>query len=257
MAPLTRPLPRRASKRLANNRLLALLSDGDREALDQHLEPYPLKQGVTLVPPLAPIENVYFVTEGLVSLVQLLENGKYTEAGIIGREGMVGALAPLGAAAFSSEAVVQIAGSSLRMRASTLRVEASLRPGLRDVLMRYVQSLFAQVTQSVSCNIQHTVPKRLARWLAMAADCAETDTMPLTHELLSTMLGVRRTGVTEGLAVLKKAGLVSLYKGGVRISDPVGLQAATCECYNAVKLEFRRLLGPSIFPERPLQNSDE
>lgn len=236
--------------RTPGNRLLALLMEADFAALEPHLEPYPLKKGVTLLRPNVPVKYVYFVSEGLVSLVQLLENGKYTETGIIGREGMVGAMVPLGASAFSHEAIVQISGMSLRMKAETLRIEVALRPALRDLLLRYVQSLFSQVAQSVVCNGQHTVRQRLARWLAMGADCVESDHLALTHELLATMLGVRRSGVTEDLNVLKKAGFIAAEKGGVQVLDYRGLQNAACECYGQVRSEFRRLLGPSVFQEK-------
>ena len=233
----------------SGNRLLNLLLADDLAALKPHLEPYVLKAGVTLLRPNVPVKHVYFVSEGMVSLVQLMENGKYTETGIVGREGMVGALAALGASAFSNEAVVQISGTGFRMNAETLRVQAALRPALRDLLLRYIQALFSQVAQSVACNNQHAVQKRLARWLVMGADCVENNNLPLTLELLSTMLGVRRSSVTEGLATLKAAGLVETHQRGVKIVNREGLEGEACECYEHVKQEFRRLMGPSIFQQ--------
>jgi CRP-like cAMP-binding protein len=236
----------------SSNRLLGLLLAEDLAALKPHLEHYPLRAGQNLLRPDVPVKHVYFVSEGMVSLVQLMDNGKYTETGIVGREGMVGALAPLGASAFSHEAVVQISGVSLRMSADALRIETALRPALRDILLRYVQALFSQVAQSVVCNNQHPVKKRLARWLVMGADCLESKDLRLTHELLSTMLGVRRSSVTTGLAALKAEGLIATYQGGVKIIDHPGLKTASCECYAVVRKEFRRLLGPSIFQESPM-----
>jgi CRP-like cAMP-binding protein len=247
MAASVRQPGRRTTKKVGSNTLLALMSAEDRAAIARHLEPYELKRGTTLLKPLMPVEHVYFISDGLVSLVQLLENGRYIEAGIVGREGMVGALVPLGAAAFSNEAVVQISGMSLRMSAEALRVEVALRPHLRDLLLRYIQALFAQITYSVTCNNQHTLRRRLARWLSMASDFTETENLSLTHELLSVMLGVRRSGVTEGVTALKKAGLIVPSKGGIRTCDVTGLHNATCECYAAVKSEYRRLLGPAVF----------
>jgi CRP-like cAMP-binding protein len=231
------------------NRLLALLPEPDMQTLSVHLEPVELKVGATLIAPDASITHVYFVSAGLVSLVQLLENGKLVETGIVGREGMVGALVPLGAAAFSHEAVVQIEGRGLRMAASILRVEVALRPALRDILLRYVQALFLQVAQSVACNSQHTLRNRLARWLSMAADCTGATDLALTHELMSTMLGVRRSGVTEGVAALKRDGLIIPYHGGVRILDRPRLRNDACECYRAVRQAFDRLLGPEILSD--------
>jgi CRP-like cAMP-binding protein len=244
----------RADRRLSQspshrggNRLLALLTDEDSRALKRHLYPVKLKTGQTLLTAHAPVKHVYFVSEGLVSLVQLMQNGKLTGTAIIGREGMVGALAPLGAAACSHEAVVQIEGIGLRMSAEVLRREMALRPALRDVLFLYVQALFLQVAQSVACNNQHLLQSRLARWLSMAADCTEAEDLPLTHELLSIMLGVRRSGVTQGLAALKSQGLIALRHGGVRIAHRSALRAEACECYGLVSREFRRILGVSVF----------
>lgn len=233
------------------NRLLALLPAEDRAALAVHLEPISLKARTTLLRPGEPVEHVYFVSEGMVSLVQLMANGKYTETGIVGREGMVGALVPLGASAFSHEAVVQIAGIGFRMRADALRVEVALRPTLRDLLLRYIQALFSQVAQSVVCNNQHELKQRLSRWLVMGADCIEGKRLPLTHELLSTMLGVRRSSVTDGLAALRADKLITTYPRGIEIVDRTGLQKSACECYSVVRKEFRRLLGPTIFQNPP------
>lgn len=248
-------MPRRAPKpppapgSRNGNRLLRLFRSEDLAALEPHLEPFPLKAGVTLIKPGISLSHVYFVQEGMVSLVQLMENGKFTETGIVGREGLVGGVAMLGASAFSHEAVVQISGSCLRMKAGTLRIEGALRPAMRDLLLRYISALFSQISQSVVCNNQHSVQSRLARWLAMGADCIESDELPLTHELLSVMLGVRRSSVSEALMLLKSEGVITTHQGGMTIIDRPALIAATCECYGVVRNEFRRLLGPSIFQD--------
>lgn len=233
------------------NRFLGLLRADDLAALEPYLEFHPLKAGATLLRPDVAISHMYFVIDGMVSLVQLMECGKFTETAIVGREGVVGALAILGPSAFSPEAVVQISGSSFRIGAEALRAQAAVRPALRDLLFRYVMALHSQVSQSVVCNNQHSVPSRLARWLAMGADCTESEDLPLTHELLSGMLGVRRSTVTEALMELKKAGIVKTYQGGVKIVCRSALEGVACECYSTVRMEYRRLLGPSIFQEGP------
>jgi CRP-like cAMP-binding protein len=195
------------------------------------------------------VEQVYFVSDGLVSLVQLMPSGKYSETGLVGREGIVGVLVPLGSSATSHEAVVQIAGTAFRMRADALRRETSQRSAMTDILLRYVQAQFAQIAQSAACNNLHPVGLRLARWLLMASDSAETDNLALTHQLLCMMLGVRRSTVTTELAALKTKGLIATRMGGVTITNRPGLEAASCECYRTVCTEFRRLLGPPIFQD--------
>ena len=176
------------------------------------------------------IDYVYFPEEGMVSLVLQLEDGSVIEVGLIGKEGMVGALAPLGATAMSGEARVQMTGSALRMPAGVLRTEAARNPGLMGLLLRYVQALFAQVSQSVACNGRHRLNERMARWLLMAHDCVDGDELPLSHEFLATMLGVRRAGITVAVGQLKEAGLIDNRGGRFRILNRRGLEASACEC---------------------------
>lgn len=225
------------------NRLLAALPAEDLAGLQPHLELVTLSPGETLLQPDVLIQHVYFLQHGLVSLVHRMEEGDVVQTGLVGSEGMVGALAPLGASAFSGEAMVQIGGPALRVRATTLRLEVALRPALRDLLLRYVQALFAQVTQSVACNSRHVLQSRLARWLLMAHDFVDLNELPITHEFLATMLGVRRAGVTQGLTSLKAAGLVDTARRKIVILDRPGLEHTSCECYAIVATEYRRLLG--------------
>jgi CRP-like cAMP-binding protein len=226
------------------NRILAALPEDDLGELRPHLELVALSPGQVLLHPDVLIQHVYFLEHGLVSLVHRLEDGGVVQTGLVGSEGLVGALAPLGASAFSGEAMVQIGGPALRMRAGALRVAAALRPALRDLLLRYVQALFAQVTQSVACNGRHGLRQRLARWLLMAHDFVDLNELPITHEFLATMLGVRRAGVTEGLAALKEAGLIDTARRRIVILDRPGLERTSCECYGIVAAEYARLLGP-------------
>jgi CRP-like cAMP-binding protein len=161
---------------------------------------------------------------------------------MIGKEGVVGVPVLLGADTSPLQAMVQIPGSALRMRANAFREEAVRRATLSALLLRYVQALHVQVSLSAACNGRHTLPERLARWLLMARDRATSDEMPLSHEFLSMMLGVRRAGVTVAVGTLKPAGLVRNTHGQVTILDRQGLEAACCECYRTVRNEYQRLL---------------
>jgi len=161
----------------------------------------------------------------------------------VGKEGMVGELAPLGSTAMSGEARVQMAGSALRMRAGMLRTEVARNPDLMDLLLRYVQALFAQISQSVACNGRHRLNERMARWLLMAHDCVDGDELPLSHEFLATMLGVRRAGITVAVGQLREAGLIDSSSGRFSILNRRGLEASACGCYRAVKEQYERLLS--------------
>lgn len=225
------------------NRLLAHLPADDFERVRAHLEHVPLARRQRLMEPDAPVEYVYFLESGMVSLILTLENGALTEVGLIGNEGLVGVLPALGASRATAEALVQIAGSALRMRADVLRKEVGLNRSLRSELLNYVQALFAQVTQAVACNSHHTLSQRLARWLLMANDCSQTNEIPLSQDFLAMMLAVQRPTVTIAIGELRKAGLIATGHGRIVILDRKGLEAAACECYGAVKDQYQRLLG--------------
>jgi CRP-like cAMP-binding protein len=225
-----------------SNRLLVALAREDLDPLRPHLEPVPLSLKQILSNPNMPIDHVYFPQDGMVSLVQPLENGAMIEVGMIGKEGLVGVPVLLGADTSPLEAMVQIPGLALRMEASVFRKEAG-RAALLGLLLRYVQALHIQVTLSAACNGRHTLVERLARWLLIARDRATSDQMPLSHEFLSMMLGVRRAGVTVALGTLKAAGLIYNSHGQVTINDRRGLEAACCECYRTVRNEYERLLA--------------
>ncbi len=224
-----------------SNRLLAALAPRDFDSLGAHLEPVPLPHKQTLSNPGAPIEHVYFLEVGMVSLVQPLPGGMI-EVGMIGNEGFVGVPVLLGADTSPLEAMVQIPGSALRMQAGAFREETARSAALLGVLLRYAEALQVQVSFSAACNGRHPLPERLARWLLVARDRAPSDELPLGHEFLSMMLGVRRAGVTVALGGLKAAGLVRNSNGRVTIIDRPGLEAAACGCYRAVRNEYETLL---------------
>jgi CRP-like cAMP-binding protein len=226
------------------NHLVANLAAEDFERIRPHLDHIPLTQHQRLLEPNAPTSHVYFPEAGMVSLILSLEDGSIVEVGLIGNEGIVGVLAGLGASRISGEAIVQMPGSALRIGTDILRREIGIGHSLREMLLRYVQALFAQVTQSAACNGRHALPQRLARWLLMANDCADSNEVRLTHEFLSMMISVRRPGVTHALGELRAAGIVSATRGCIIIRDRKKLEAMACECYRTVKDEYERLLAP-------------
>jgi CRP-like cAMP-binding protein len=225
-----------------SNRLLGALAREDLDRLRPHLNPFPLPHKRILVSPNTPVDHVYFPQEGMVSLVQPLENGAMIEVGMIGNEGLVGMPVLLGADTSPLEAMIQIPGSALRIEAGVFREEVGRSTALLGLLLRYVQALHVQVSLSAACNGRHTLPERLARWLLTARDRAASDQMPLSHEFLGMMLGVRRAGVTVAVGTLKAAGLIRNSNGQVTILDRHGLEGASCECYHTVKNEYQRLV---------------
>ena len=190
-----------------------------------------------------PVEAVIFPTSGLVSIVAMMRDGASVEVGLVGREGMLGVQGVLGDEVSLNEAVVQMAGSALRMPANILEREAQANPQLRAILLRYVQAYLNSATQSAACNRAHLLEQRLARWLLTVRDRAATDRLPLTHELIATMLGVRRAGVTVAAQSLQSAGFIHYAHGRITIADREGLAVAACECYEVTRREYARLLG--------------
>jgi CRP-like cAMP-binding protein len=165
------------------------------------------------------------------------------EVGLVGREGLVGLPIVLGDGTMTTEALVQMEGSALRVRPAELRAAFERNAGLRTLVLRYVLAHHVQVAQTAACNGHHAVDGRLARWLLMCHDRAERDEFPMTHEFMSLMLGSRRPSISVAAAVLQKAGMIRYTHGRMTVLDRAGLEAASCECYGVVREQFDNLLG--------------
>jgi CRP-like cAMP-binding protein len=187
------------------------------------------------------IEQVYFPTSAVASIIATPDEGAAVEVGVIGREGLVGTPVLLGSETASNEAYIQIAGTALQMPTGALLDAAEQSRGLRRRLLRFAQALSFQISQSAACNARHVIEERCARWLLAAQDRVGGDQLALTHEFLGVMLGVRRAGVTVAAGMLQQAGLISYRQGRITILDREGLEAAACGCYRAVKNEYDRL----------------
>lgn len=225
------------------NRLLSALPDSEYERLLPHLEQVSLTLKQIIYMPNEPIEYVYFPNSGIISLVNLTEDGGTVEAATVGNEGMVGIPLLLGADRMMGQAITQIVGDALRMKADVFKQEVTPASPLYSLLLRYTQALMNLISQSVACNRLHSVEKRCCRWLLLCQDRVESDEFPLTQEFLAQMLGVRRASVSVVAATLQKAGLIRYRRGKITILDRIGLEAASCECYQIVKQELDRLLS--------------
>jgi len=202
-----------------------------------------LKFRQVLYEPRSPIDHAYFPTRGVLSAIIVMEDGNSIEVATVGREGVVGLPVFLGPVTSSNQVIVQVAGSALRIKGDALKGEADRDGPLRRVLLGYQGAFLAQVGQGVACNGLHTVLQRCCRWLLMTQDRLQADVLPLTHEFLGIMLGVRRATVSEVLEPLQDDGLVRARRGKITVLDRPGLEAACCECYRTVNDEFGRLLG--------------
>ncbi len=225
------------------NRLLALLPPADYQRLTPWLQgvSFPPKQ--VLYKARSPIDYVYFPSSGIVSAMTVMGDGAAIEVATIGNEGMAGLTAFIGGETSPNEVMVQVPGDGIRMPADVLRQEADKKGPLHRLLVLYNTAFATQVSYSVACNGLHKVEKRCCRWLLMCLDRVGSDVLPLTHEFLAIMLGVRRSSLTEVLHPLQERGLIHNGRGKIKVLHRDGLEATSCECYTSVKDEFARLFG--------------
>ena len=223
------------------NRLLNSLSAEDREKIVPRLEPVTYKLNDILIKPGETIKHVVFPETCLASLVTVLEDGSTVEGGSVGFEGMAGIPVLLDADTTPMETLIQVPGEAFRIDASVARELYRSLPTFRAMANRYVHTIFVVASQSAACNRKHQVVDRLARWLLMSADGIRRDDIEITHEFLASMLGVRRSGVTEALQVLQEQKLVDTHRGSVTIIDRPRLETTSCECYRIVTREFNRI----------------
>ncbi len=209
----------------------------------QRCEPVELLFGTVLCEPGDRIRHVHFPIGGFISLVAMVDGKSSLEVGLIGNEGMLGVSLALGVDTSPMRALVQGSGSALRMATAAFQSELQHTPPLRRSLDRYIYVLMAQLAQTAACTCFHVLEARLARWLLMTHDRALQDRFYLTHDLLSHMLGVRRSGVTRAAGVLQKRKLIHYSRGDITVLDRPGLERASCECYAAVTADYERLLG--------------
>jgi len=232
------PIQRNAPK----NGLLAALSPEDVERFFSDLEPVSFLIGNIIYEVGAPLEDVYFIEQGVASVLTNLTNGSVIEVGMIGREGMVGVPVLLGDETSVQRVIVQVPGTALRMKAAPCKTAFDESAAVRRVLLRFTAAILNMSAQSAACNRAHSMKQRCARWLLMSSDRIQSDVVPMTHEFLSSMLGVRRTGVTAIAGELQRSGLIRYRRGQVTIVDHGGLEATACECYRIDHARFEQRL---------------
>lgn len=232
------PTPARTSKSSkvkVANKLLASLSAAEYRRLLPHLEPIGLMFGDVLFEPGSAINYVYFPNDSLVSMLTVVDDRLALEVGMVGCEGMVGVAFSLGITTSPVRAVVQGAGTAMRMKAALFRKALNANGTLQKSVNLYIHAFMAQVAQTAACNRFHVVEARLARWLLMTRDRVDADHFELTHEFLGRMLGVRRVGVTKAANALKQQNLIEYSRGNIVILNGRGLEAASCSCYKTLR----------------------
>jgi CRP-like cAMP-binding protein len=231
-----------ALERKTKNRLLAALSAADFAELsdDLHSVALPKKQVIYEVG--EPLDQVYFIEEGLASVLTMMEDGASSEVGMVGPEGVIGVSALLGGKVSAQHVVIQLPGTAYRIAAATCKAVFESNSRVRRVLLRFVEDLLNLSSQTAACNRLHSVDQRTARWLLMSSDRTDSNVLRLTQEFLAAMLGVRRSGVSEAASELQRSGLIRYRRGEITIIDRAGLEKTACECYGLDRQRVERLL---------------
>ena len=228
----------------SGNHLLARLPESEYRRLVPALEAVSWEAGHVLYEARAPIDFAYFPTRGTASALTMMEDGSAIEVATIGNEGLMGMTLAIGAETSPNKVIVQVPGAALRIKANVFKEKAAQDSPFRRLLYLYHSAFLTQLSYSVACNGLHHVRQRCCRWLLMTQDRAHGDkVIPLTHEFLGFMLGVRRSTVTDILQPLQEEGIIRNGRGEITILDRSRMEAECCECYRQTNEEYDRLLG--------------
>lgn len=233
----------------SGNGLLQSLAVQQFEQISHLMEPVTLAPRRTLQHANVPIRHVYFIEEGLVSVLASTDTRNAVEVWLIGREGVVGSAAVLGMNTTPLRYLVQIGGSALRISVDDLRQAVAELPQLRALLLDDLHTTLLRSSQSTACSLSHSFRQRLARWLLTAQDRSDRDEFRITQDLLARILGVRRATVSETIKSLEGRGILARMRGLIKIRDRNGLEEISCRCYRSHRVE-EKADSPRIRPAR-------
>jgi CRP-like cAMP-binding protein len=228
------------------NRLLTALPVGDYAHISSLLTARPLAHRQRLQRRDEPLREVYFPGRSISSLIITMDDGSAAEIAMVGSEGVIGIEALTDVSAAACDVTVQVAGDGLgyAMNIDAFHQALEQRPAFQSRVTKYARAFAGSLMQSVACHGLHSAHARCCRWLLQAQDRLGTSELPITHELMATLLGVRRPTVTLIMADLMHSGIASTSRGMTRIVDRAALEAQSCECYKTAKALFDNASGP-------------
>jgi CRP-like cAMP-binding protein len=226
-----------------NNKLLRSLPEKSLERIVSALELVELRSGQTIDHVDGPIESLYFINSGIVSLVKIMRDGRAVEVSAVGIEGVTDSHALFGINPAVVESMVQVPGNAFKASREFLRLQMLEDPALANIMQRYARYAFGQLAQTAACNRLHTLEERCCRWILTSHDSAMNNTFPLTHEFLGMMLGAPRSSVSLVAKILQRAGCIEYRRGKLTIRDRRGIEDGSCECYFDNIAELKRTLG--------------
>lgn len=239
------------------NHLLAALPSSQFGDLSAHLELHRMPLGQMLYEPGEKLEYAYFPITSIISLHYVMESGASAETAGVGNEGMVGIPLFMGGDSTASSAVVQTAGYAYRLTNKVLMEQFNRAGFLQRLLLRYTQALMTQMSQTAVCNRYHTVEQQLSRWLLLTLDRMPSNQLIMTHELVASMLGVRREGISKAAGELQSLRYISYRRGHITVLNRVGLETKACECYRVVKNELERLLSDPLYRQEQTNSKNQ
>lgn len=241
----------------SQNHLLAALPTAEFARLAGELELVALPLGDMLYEPGGQLQYAYFPTTAIVSLHYVMESGASAESAGVGNEGVVGISLFMGGNTTPSSAVVQTTGHAYRLGRRLLKQEFDRAGPLQRLLLRYTQALMTEMAQTAACNRHHSVEQQLCRWLLLTLDRLPSAELVMTHELVASMLGVRRESVSEVAGELQRAGFIRYRRGHIAVLDRGGLESRACECYTVVRTELNRLLSDVRFSQESVRVGEQ
>ena len=228
------------------NSLLACLSDHAWQQWRPQLQVVHLTAEQVLFEAGDPLRHNYFPTTAIVSLLHILEDGACTELAMTGREGMVGISAFMGSNSAPCRCVVQQSGLAYRVRSDFVQAEFETSADVMQVVFRFMQALFTQMSQVAVCYRHHGIEQQLARWLLLNFDRLDTDVLPITQEKMANLLGVRREGITRAACALQDGGAIRYRRGHLHLLSRESLRSRACECYDVVSTGYGLLQADTV-----------
>ncbi|MEO6422539.1 MAG: Crp/Fnr family transcriptional regulator [Candidatus Nitrotoga sp.] len=226
-----------------HNRILAAMPVDEFERLKPHLELIQMPLGSVLYEFSDRLQHVWFPMTAIVSLQYIMEDGASTEIAGVGNEGVLSVSLLMGDSTTSNRAIVQTGGCGYRLNAGLALQEFNRAESLQRISLLYFQMLITQMSLMAACNRHHSIEQQLCRWLLLTIDRLTSNELIMTQELIASMLGVRREGITEAAGNLKNAGFINYRRGHITVLDRSGLETLACECYQVIKKKSEGLLS--------------